>query len=117
VALAYGDWQVIRSNTGKYLASAGHGITGAGKAGSVTAHGHHHAAASSGEWGIALILIAAVVLGAIVIRKHHRGEVANVGRARPAAVTAGSPRPIGGGSGRPGRTSPFAGPVLAGNGD
>lgn len=109
VALAYGDWKVIRSNTGKYLASAGHGITGAGKAGAVAAHGH--AASGSGGWGIVLILIAVVVLGAIIIRKHRKGEVANVGRGG-AAVTGGSPRQLGGG--RPGRTSPLADPALAG---
>lgn len=114
VALAYGDWKVIRFNTGKYLASAGHGITGAGKAGAVTAHGH---AASGGGWGIVLILIAAVVLGWIIVRKHRKGEVQNVGKAGAAAVTAGSPRPISGGSGRSSRTSPLADPMLAGNGN
>jgi hypothetical protein len=115
-ALDYGDWKVIRSNTGKYLASAGHGITGAasGKAGAVAAHGH---AAGGGTWGIILILIAAVVLGVIIIRKHRKGEVVNVAPARRGnALPASGARPIGGGSSRPGRTSPLADPMLAGNG-
>lgn len=111
VALAYGDWKVIRSNTGKYLASAGHHITGAGKAGAVTAHGHH--AASGGGWGLFLILLAAVVLGAIIIRRHRRGEVENVGKA---AVTRSGPRRAVGSGGRGGRAGTFADPMLAGNG-
>jgi hypothetical protein len=98
VALAYGDWRVIRANTGKYLASAGQGITSAagGTAGTTAAHGHTahgHAASGGGAWGIILILIAAVVLGAIIVRKHRKGEVTNVGRA---ALTAGGSRRAGG---------------------
>jgi hypothetical protein len=114
-ALDYGDWRVIRSNTGRYLANAGHGITGAaaGKTGTVAAHGH--AAAHGGAWGIVLILIAAVVLGAIIIRKHRKGEVENVAPARRGnALPAAGARPAG--SGRAGRTSPLADPMLAGNG-
>lgn len=117
-ALDYGDWKVIRSNTGKYLASAGHGITGAaaGKTGTAAAHGH--AAAGGGTWGIVLILIAAVVLGVIIIRKHRKGEVVNVAPARRgnALPAGGGTRSVGSGSGRPGRTSPLADPMLAGNG-
>lgn len=120
VALAYGDWQVIRANTGKYLASAGQGITSAanGKAGTVTAHGHAvhgHAAGGGGAWGIILILIAAVVLGAIIVRKHRKGEVKNVGRA---ALPAGGSRPAGrnpAGSGGGGRNAAAAA-LFAGDG-
>lgn len=115
-ALDYGDWRVIRSNTGRYLASAGHGITGAaaGKTGTVAAHGHGHAA-SGGAGGIVLILIAAVVLGWIIVRKHRKGEVVNVAPARRGnALPAAGARPAFGGSGRAGRTSPLADPLLAG---
>jgi hypothetical protein len=115
-ALDYGDWKVIRSNTGKYLANAGHGITGAaaGKTGTVAAHGD---AAGGGTWGIILILIVAVVLAVIIIRKHRKGEVVNVPPARRGnALPAASSRLIGGGS-RAGRTSPLADPMLAGNGN
>jgi len=101
VALAYGDWQVIRSNTGRYLASAGHGITGAasGKAGTAAAHAHAHghATGGGGAWGIILILIAAVILGSVIIRKHRKGEVVNVGRGSSALPASGR-RPISGGS-------------------
>lgn len=115
-ALDYGDWKVIRANTGKYLANAGHGITGAasGKTGAVAAHGH--AAGGGGSWGIVLILIAAVVLGAIIIRKHRKNEVVNVAPARRGnALPAAGARPVG--SGRPGRTSALGDPMLAGNGN
>jgi len=114
-ALDYGDWQVIRSNTGKYLANAGHGITGAA-AGKTGTAAHGHAAAHSGSWGIILILIAAVVLAAIIIRKHRQGEVENVAPARRRnALPAAGARPVG--SGRAGRTSAAADPLFAGNGN
>jgi hypothetical protein len=117
VALAYGDWQVIRANTGKYLASAGHGITSAanGKAGTAAAHGHaaHGHAAGGGAWGIILILIAAVVLGAIIVRKHRKGEVTNVGRA---ALPAGGSRPAGGRNPANGGSRNAAAALFAGDG-
>jgi hypothetical protein len=115
-ALDYGDWKVIRFNTGRYLASAGHGITGAaaGKTGTAAAHGH---AAGGGTWGIILILAAAVILAAIIIRKHRKGEVEIVAPSRRGkALPAAGARPIGGGS-RAARTSVLADPMLAGNGN
>jgi hypothetical protein len=115
-ALDYGDWQVIRANTGKYLASAGHGITGAGagKAGTAAAHGH---AAGGGTLGVILILAAAAVLILIVVGKHRGGEVVNVATAkRPRALPAAGSKSAGArppAAARPGR-GPFADPVFTG---
>jgi hypothetical protein len=113
-ALDYGDWQVIRSNTGRYLASAGHGITraGAGRAGTAAAHGH---AAGGGTLGVVLILAAAAVLILIVVGKHRRGEVVNVAPPRrPRALSPGGGRSAGAGKSAGGRGGQFADPVFTG---
>ena len=79
IALWWGGWATIKTNSAAYVASAGHGLTHAasGKTG-VTA-GHHTATAGGGgAWGILLIVLVIAALLIVVIRQHRGGKVKDV---------------------------------------